>query len=190
MSITKTIVARVAAAVLALAVLSCNEINRQSSPVMLVVTHSNALLQVDLLGGSTGCNVPLATVSIQPVLIQANATNTTFDDVKIDRYTVSYVRTDGGKLIPQSFTRSLDSLLSLGTTSQLNNFSAFEPNALNQAPFVALQPQNGGRDPETGLKHVSMEVVITVFGQTLAGERVTGSTRIPLDFCYDCGGCF
>src|SRR4029077_16702522 len=32
--------------------------------------------------------------------------------------------------------------------------------------------------------------VLTVFGQTLAGERVQGSATFPVNFCFNCGGCF
>jgi hypothetical protein len=190
MSITKTIVARFALAAMVAALgFSCSEINRQSSPVKLQLTTTEQLHQVDLLGGS-GCNRALGTVNIQAILIQQNATNTTFDNVKLDRYQISYVRTDGGTQIPQPFTRAMSTTLTVGATAQaLTDFLAFPPDALNQAPFAALQPQNGGRDPQTGRKFVSMDIVLDVFGQTLAGERVSGSTRIPLDFCYDCGGC-
>ena len=55
--------------------------------------------------------------------------------------------------------------------------------------FAALLPVNGGRDPQTGKAFVSMDVIITLFGQTLAGERVSGSTKFPLTFCFDCNGC-
>jgi hypothetical protein len=34
-----------------------------------------------------------------------------------------------------------------------------------------------------------MDIILEVFGSTMAGERVSGSTRIPLDFCFDCAGC-
>ena len=61
--------------------------------------------------------------------------------------------------------------------------------ALNQAPFAALLPQNGGIDPETGKPIITMDVILTFFGQTLAGERVSGNTRLTLDFCFSCGGC-
>jgi hypothetical protein len=60
---------------------------------------------------------------------------------------------------------------------------------VRQAPFAALQPVNGGRDPETGKAFVKLEIILTIFGQTLAGERVSGTTRIPLDFCFACNGC-
>jgi hypothetical protein len=186
--IRKVVIAAVAGAL----TLSCNEINRQTAPVQLIVTNSNALHQVDLANGAAGCNRSLGTIQVQSLLIQQGSTAPqTFNDVRIDRYQVTYNRTDGGKLIPQPFVRAIDTVISTGASaSVLNDFVAFAPDAFTQAPFAALQPQNGGRDPETGLKHVSMEIVLQVFGQTLAGERVSGSTRIALDFCNECGGCF
>jgi len=80
-------------------------------------------------------------------------------------------------------------LLAGGSGQSLNNFLGFEVGALSQAPFAALTPSGGGRDPETGKTVVTMDVILTIFGDTLAGERVSGSTRLTLDFCYSCGGC-
>jgi hypothetical protein len=64
-----------------------------------------------------------------------------------------------------------------------------EPDALTLAPFAALLPQNGGRDPVTGRPFVKLDVIVEIFGETLGGDRVYDATRFPLDFCYDCGGC-
>jgi hypothetical protein len=86
--------------------------------------------------------------------------------------------------------RSISSLVTVGGGAQpLTSFLAFEPTALNQAPFAALLPQNGGRDPETGRSIVTMDLILEVFGQTLAGEAVAGSTRMTVDFCIQCNGC-
>jgi len=112
-------------------------------------------------------------------------------DVKLDRYQVTYLRTDGGKLVPPSFVRSTSQVITLtGGNQSLSDFIAFETNAFNQAPFVALQPQNGGKDPETGLGFVKLDIILTVYGQTVAGDRVQGSASFPINFCYNCGGCF
>jgi len=103
---------------------------------------------------------------------------------------VSYVRTDGGKVVPPSFVRSISALLTAGGGIQtVSNFIVFDAGAFSQAPFPALLTQNGGVDPETGRRSVQMDVIVEVFGQTLAGENVSGSTRFPLTFCFDCGGC-
>jgi hypothetical protein len=188
-----------AAAILLLAAGSCNDINRQSSPIDLVVSNTQILHKLDLAGdatGSTTCQQSIATVHILALLVEApssapnpNLTPANLNQVKIDRYRVSYVRADGGHLVPAPFVRSTSTLVNVGATADATTFQAFDPNALNQAPFAALLPQNGGHDPETGKSIVTMDVILELFGTTLAGERVTGSTRMTLDFCFSCGGC-
>jgi hypothetical protein len=112
-------------------------------------------------------------------------------DVKLDRYEITYLRTDGGKLVPPGFVRATAQVVTLaGGAQSLSDFVAFETGAFSQAPFAALQPQNGGKDPETGNGYVKLDIILTVFGQTLAGDRVQGSAHFPVNFCFNCGGCF
>lgn len=178
------------------AMLSCNSIARESAPVELIVSGTQNLNQVDLAPGAPGCAQSLGTVQLQVRLLQ-NQNDTfhpvqnQFNDVKLDRYQVTYLRTDNGKLVPPTFVRSTAQVLTAGGSAvSLSDFIAFETGAFNLAPFAALLPQNGGRDPETGLAFVKMDIILTVYGETLAGERVQGSARFPVNFCYNCGGCF
>jgi hypothetical protein len=181
---------------LSVAVLSCNSIAKESSPVLLVVSGTQNLNQIDLQAGAAGCGVSLGTVQMTVKLLQNQSdpllpTNNNFNDVKLDRYQITYLRTDGGKLIPPSFVRSTSQVLSAGGSAQsLSDFIAFETNAFNLAPFAALLPQNGGKDPDTGLGFVKLDIILTVYGSTLAGERVSGTARFPVNFCFNCGGCF
>jgi hypothetical protein len=192
----KNIAMIVAIALPSVAILSCKSVAQESGPVELVVAGTQTINQIDLQGGATGCATSLGTVSLRVLLLQnqndpQHATNNNLNDVKLDRYQVTYLRTDGGKLVPPSFVRSSSQVITVtGGNQSLSDFIAFETNAFNQAPFVALQPQNGGKDPETGLGFVKMDIILTVFGQTLAGDRVQGSASFPINFCYNCGGCF
>ena|SRR5712691_8721755 len=186
-----------AAMLLVLAAGACNDINRQEAPVALVVTNTQNLHQLDLAGdvtGSTKCQQTIATIHMRSVLLERPSTNPNLstadlNTIKVDRYRVSYVRVDGGHLVPAPFVRSISTTVGVGATAEGTNFVAFDPNAIFQAPFAALQTQNGGRDPETGRTIITMDVILEVFGTTLAGERVTGNTRMTLDFCFSCGGC-
>jgi hypothetical protein len=186
----------VAIALPSVAILSCNSVARESGSVELVVGGTQLINQIDLQGGASGCATSLGTVNIRILPLQpqndpTRPVQTQFLDVKLDRYQVSYQRTDGGKLVPPSFVRSTAQVITLtGGTQSLSDFIAFETNALNQAPFAALLPQNGGKDAETGLSFVKLNIILTVFGQTLAGDRVQGSATFPINFCYNCGGCF
>lgn len=180
-----------AAAVAVAGITGCsNDLSRNAAPVELVVTNSQNLQVIDLNGG-TRCSETIATVNLQAFLKNpTQISDQTFNQVRITRYQVSYVRTDGGKIVPASFVRSIDNLLTPGgAPSAVSNFQGFEVDALQHAPFQALLPNNGGRDPETGRPVVSLDAILTVFGETLAGERVSGTTRIPIDFCFQCGGC-
>jgi hypothetical protein len=186
----------VAIALPSVAILSCNSVARESGSVELVVAGTQTINQIDLQAGAAGCSTSLGTVNLRIVLLQpqtdpAHPVNNNLNDVKLDRYEVSYLRTDGGKLVPPPFVRSTAQVITVtGGSQSLSDFIAFETNAFNQAPFAALLPQNGGKDPETGLGFVKMNIVLTVFGQTLAGDRVQGSAAFPINFCFNCGGCF
>lgn len=182
-----------AAAVLAVSGWSCSsELSDSASPVELVVTNSQNLNRIDLAGnapGSTRCDETIATVSMQAIPKNPSVGGA-FSDVRIRSYRVSYIRTDNGTQVPAPFVRSIDSLLTVGGgATSLSNFLAFEQSALNQAPFAALLPTNGGRDPQTGQSTIRMDVILEIFGQTLSGENVYDFTRVPLDFCFQCNGC-
>ena len=178
-----------AALLAALAGASCSsELTNNSAPVEMVVTNTQNLSQLDLFGG-TRCGENIGTINVR-VIPKNSASTGTFTQVRVTRYRVSYQRTDGGTLVPAPFVRSTDALVAVGTTgSALSDFLVVQGDALLQAPFAALFPNNGGRDPETGRPVVTMDVIVEVFGQTLGGDNVYDATRFPLDFCYDCGGC-
>lgn len=178
---------------LALGIFSCSDINRQNGPVQLIVTVTQNISTIDLESGASGCGVSLGTVNLRSLFLQqdttSNPVDNRFNDILLRSYRVTYVRTDGGHQVPEPFVRTISGTLSGTLGSTLNNFQAFPPGAFDQAPFAALLPQNGGRDPETGKAFVQMDTIIEVFGETLAGERVSGSARAPLTFCFQCGGC-
>lgn len=179
-----------AALALAFAVLGCSgELSETGSPVELVVTTTQNLQIIDIgPNDDTDCDQTVGTINLQVIAKRAGITGPA-TQVRVNRYRVSYQRTDGGRLIPASFVRSIDTLVSVGGSATLTSFLILEPDAFNLAPFAALQPQNGGRDPDTGRPVVKMDVIVEIFGQTLGGDNVYDATRFPLDFCYACGGC-
>lgn len=190
MNIMKKRLSLIAVAVASMAALSCStELTDNAAPVELVVTHTQILtrLDIDPLTTDADCNQQIGTINLQVFPKNSSATGD-FVQVRVRRYRVSYRRTDGGTVVPTSFVRSIDTLVGPGDTIG-SNFTVVEADALGRAPFAALQPQNGNRDPETGQSVVKMEVILEVFGETLAGDNVYDSTAFPLEFCYGCGGC-
>jgi hypothetical protein len=181
--------------VVAAAAFSCgNEFTRSASPVEVIVTNTQAIQHIDLAGngssGNTNCNLDIGTINISARIKNANPnTDQRFNDVRITSYRVSYRRIDGGTSVPSPFVRPIDVLVTAGASANLSKFLIITGDALSQAPFASLLPNNGGRDPQTGRAIVSLEVTLEVFGSTIAGSNVSGSTRFPLDFCFQCGGC-
>jgi hypothetical protein len=180
----------VAALAVAVTVLGCSgELTDSGAPVQLVVTNTQNLQILDLApNNDPDCSKPIGTIQLL-LIPKRDGVSTSFTQARITRYRVSYQRTDGGRLIPAPFVRSIDTLLTVGGSSNLTQFLVIEPDAISQAPFAALLPQNGGRDPDTGRPVVKMDVIVELFGETLGGDRVYDATRFPLDFCYACGGC-
>jgi hypothetical protein len=182
-----------AALVLAAAVFGCSgELTDNASPVELVVTNSQNIqileLNPTIAASDAECQGSIGTIKMQ-VFAKREGVDGNAAQVRVTRYRVSYQRTDGGQLVPSPFVRSMDTLIGVGTDADFSSFLVVEPDALSQAPFVALLPQNGGRDPDTGRPFVKMDVIVELYGETLGGSNVYDATRFPLDFCYGCGGC-
>lgn len=187
----RTMKTRLTAAVvlLAAALTGCNgELADSASPVELVATNSQNLNVIDLAAGAAGCDQNIGTINLAVVPKRADV-STVATRVRVTRYRVSYTRTDGGKLVPAPFVRAMDTLISVGGSENVSGFLIVEPDAVAQAPFAALLPQNGGRDPDTGRPIVKLNVTVELFGETLGGDRVYDSTQFGLDFCFNCGGC-
>jgi hypothetical protein len=168
------------------------ELTDSAAPVELVVTNTQNLQILDLdpavASADPDCDQDIGTINLQVFPKRADVTGNAAQ-VRVTRYRVSYQRTDGGKLVPASFVRSMDTLVGVGSTADGTGFLVVEPDAIVQAPFVALLPQNGGRDPDTGRPIVKMDVIMEFFGETLGGSNVYDATRFPLDFCYGTCGC-
>jgi hypothetical protein len=179
-----------AAATLAAAVFGCSsELTDNAAPVELVVTNTQNIQQIDLApNDDPDCQASVGTINMN-VIPKSGAVGGDFIAVRVNRYRVSYQRTDGGRLVPASFVRSIDTLINAGETGGIDQFVILEADAVRFAPFAALLPQNGGRDPDTGRPVVKMDVIVEIFGRTIGGDNVYDSTRFPLDFCYECGGC-
>ncbi len=179
----------VAAAMLAATVFGCSsELTNNAAPVEFVVTNTQTLQRLDISpNDDPDCDASVGTINMQ--VIPKGGASGDFVQVRVTRYRVSYQRTDNGRQVPAPFVRSVDTLIGAGESGSLTQFVILEASAVNQAPFAALLPQNGGRDPDTGQRTVKMDVIVELFGETLGGDNVYDSTRFPLDFCFDCGGC-
>ena len=158
---------------------------------MVSTTQNVQLVELDpdVARFDVDCQQNVGTVTLRVISRGRTDLAGNANQVRVTRYRVSYQRRDGGRLVPASFVRPMDTLITVGTTSGLSDFVVVEPDAINQAPFVSLLPQNGGRDPDTRRGIIELDVIMEFFGETLGGDEVYDATRFPIDFCYGCGGC-
>lgn len=187
---TAKLIARILLLAMAAATLACNnDVNRSASPVLLTLSSEQVINVWDLAPGAQNCDQAVVNVTMTSILKNASEVDQRFNEVRLDRFRISYVRTDGGTLVPAPFVRSMNATIAPGNSATFGSFPVVLADAMTQAPFVSLLPGNGGRDPETGRQIIRMDVVMDVFGETLAGANVSSRVRFPLDFCYGCGGC-
>lgn len=193
---TRTFLHCAIALLAAVGTFSCDEqINKENSPVILIANVTEALSQIDFTDPECGTavvyelsarpkrtSVPGGTGSIPADL--------RFLDVIIRTVRTSFVRVDGGTVVPRPLQENLSILVPItGEDTDIPDRLIFPVEYLREAPFAALRPEAGGRDPETGQTFVRMDLVTEFFGETLSGEPVYTSLRWPATFCFNCGGC-
>jgi hypothetical protein len=166
---------------------SCGDFVRQGrSPVMLVVDSlqdkdGNHTLRSDVLT-STGTFNDLATASLRILLkdqgsLGVSATPSELNQVVIDRYRVEYVRADGhnvpGVDVPFSFDSALTQLVTADGDEAI--FQIVRHSAKEEAPLAALRL--------TGTGHfISTIATVTFYGHDLAGNDISASGHIGIDF--------
>src|SRR5512133_3040146 len=125
---------------------SCgSDINESGAPVELVATFTQKVLVYDW-APDTGCTETVGGLNLKSVIKTTNE-DTRFLGVKLSTIRVTYKRTDGGTVVPPAYVQAMSGTIDAGSQGDLTGFLLFDPNALRQAPFAALLPQNGGRDP-------------------------------------------
>ena len=148
------------------------------SPVFLTVS-------LDLQPGFINVAVP-APVQINTITIQSHAKDPSsvdtqgFSDVQVNQYTVTFTRTDGGTVVPPPQTFGCGVLVPHDGNAALSNFPILYASSLQQQPFDALFPYNGGIDRETGKNEIDMKFNITFYGTTVSGKRVQSDTASGL----------
>lgn len=178
----------VVAIMLNLFALGCNEAGRDDAPVFLVASVDQEVFTYDLLNPPTG---GIATITFSAIAKRGDLTAAQLNllDVILRSYRITFRRTDGGTLVPETIVRNITQVIPINSTAQLGGgFQVFEPSMFSEAPFVALYPTSGtgGVDPETGRREVRMEIVADFFGETLSGENVSTRAVVPITFCAGC----
>jgi hypothetical protein len=170
------------AAGLAVAASGCTPdyVTNSTAPVMFIMASLNSGVVLD-------SDIRTSNGTICPDFVQAgmavraknpNATDITVPQhVLVQTYAVRYMRTDGrateGVDVPYSFTGPLTSEVDLTTSGSTNiSIEVVRRQAKLEPPLSTI----------TGYEIVSMIAQVTISGQTIAGEAVSATGQMQIDF--------
>lgn len=190
----KKVLMTLAIFVLVVGQFGCSEINREDSPVELLIAATQILNTVDLFPPENDpppdCEEDVVTLLFTNRVKRPDVVDARFLDIRLHTERTSYVRMDGGTVVPSPYTRAIGAIIpATGTGSGIGRFQIFEADAISRPPFAALFGSEFGLDPETGRPFVRLTVTHEYFGETLAGDRVSGKVSYPITVCAGCGGC-
>jgi hypothetical protein len=171
-----------ALSVLGLPSCSTNTQGDDASPVFLTVSFD--LLPI-VKNVNSGSFLQFQTTTIKNVLKVPSTTTVQFLDVRLESYTVSWSRLDGGKSVPSPETFAGTVLVPANGTSTLTNYPYLSIAALQLPPFNQLFPFNGGVDRETNLTTIRLRADVAFFGRTLSGQTATGKGNFEMTFYYN-----
>lgn len=161
---------------------SSNTQGDDASPVFLTISFD--LLPI-VKNVNSGSFLQFQTATVKNILKAPGASSTQFLDVRLESYSVSWSRLDGGKAVPPTETFAGTLIVPAGGSSTLNNYPFLTPAALSLPPFNQLFPFNGGVDRETNLTTIRLRGDVTLFGRTLSGQTATGKGNFEMTFYYN-----
>ena len=174
MTKTRVLLTTALAAVVALSAACTNKQGESEAPVFITVSMDQ---QPGFIDVGAPAPVQIDTITLESHLKNPDATDPQgFSDAQINRYTVTFRRTDGGTLVPPQQTFGAGIVVPSGGTATLNNFPVLAASAIQQSPFDQLLPFNGGIDRETGKDEIDTAFDLTFFGSTASGHRVQSET--------------
>ena len=163
------------------------------SPVLFLIASINGG-QTLLSDVSTAVTDPVGvTIAVRPKNPLNSNVPQIAEAVIIEQYRVRFFRTDGrdveGVDVPFSFSGGVTAAVDAGTGSDANvtiSIPLIRVQAKQESPLRNLRSlvAVGGQQTTGGVvvPRVTMTAEITIFGRTIAGEAVSDSGRVTIDF--------
>jgi hypothetical protein len=161
----------------ALVVTGCNSRAERSSGTVLLELSSLGTVPVNLSlsqAAATPGSFQLPTVTLENLLKDPTTTGTSFQDIELRSYQITYRRRDTGTRVPPSIVGNVAGTVPAGGTDTITNLPFFTNNQLLSPPLSDLT--NFGRDTETGSAIIVLDVSIQFFGRTVSGDDVASNT--------------
>lgn len=176
---------------LAMASVGCaaGDIDNTPAPVVLVV--GDIITTSDPFGDilTTGGTIPEDSIEVEFTARLKNSsdlTQPTFQDIVLERYEVTFQRTDGGSAVPAGFQRALNARVRVTPHGQQNevitvvSITLVPSTSKTQPPLSHLI--SPGIEPDTGFINIQVTATLRFFGRTVAGEQVAGQASIGINF--------
>jgi len=112
----------------------------------------------------------------------AAVTSSSYQDIYVQSYRVSFLRTDGGADVPDSFERTISYRIRAGETATINKLVILKAHQKLQPPLEYLQPWSLGFEPTTNYFSITCQVFLEFTGETVTGEEVYASGTFMITF--------
>jgi hypothetical protein len=187
MTVRRTILA--ASILAALLMPGCNErFDDSASPLWFTVTSitPSSTPFGDVYDSSTNSFHPdTVDVGLEAHFADQNEppSGSAYTTIQVDRYRVSFSRTDGGVEVPAGFEQSLSVQVEAeGAEVLISGLVILRADQKLQPPLVYLTPLSYGFEPSTGYTTIACNCLVEFFGHTLDGEQVYAAGGVGINF--------
>ena len=155
-------------------ILNIDTITLESDPWGDVLATSGTILDDTVL-------VTFSAFLKGPVTTNAQITTPELQNINLERYEVTFTRTDGGTAVPPGFTRGIAGTVRLTVlgAEELKQFTlgvVLVPSTIKAQPPISflISP---GQEPATNFVNIQVDARIQFFGRTITGDPVRGMRR-------------
>lgn len=165
------------------------DIDNTTAPVILVVSNIRAISDPfgDVLSSSG--SIPEDVVQVDFVARLKNSgdiTTPTLQEIIVNRYEVTYTRTDGGTAVPAGFQRAMNAKVRITAHGQTTERITQVDLVVVPSPIKSQPPLSQlivpGVESGTGYINIQATATIRFFGTTVAGDPVSATAAIGIDF--------
>jgi hypothetical protein len=171
----------VALAALVLAGCGNNDSAKTEAEVYLSATQQPGPADVPM---SAGGDVTIPTLILNSHAKSPSVVLSQQDDVVLNDWVVTCTRSDGGATASPQWQNFETVYVPAGGATSLQNYRIFPAEYFQQPPLFQLFPQNGGFDKETGKTNIRQTLHVQIFGQTVAGKKISVAFDVNLNFFY------
>jgi hypothetical protein len=169
---------------LAMAIVGCydgNSTAETEAPVFLSVDLPSVDPDVIM---AEGLDVTIATMTISSHAKSPSVTLSTQQDVVLDRWVITCIRSDGGTVASPQWQTAFTVYVPASGSANVLNARIFPAENFLQAPLYQLFPGNSGFDKETGNTNIRQILHIEAFGKTVAGKAISVTFDVNYNFSF------